>query len=1026
MRKKVWIGSSVFASFIILILFLPSIFKEEVKNILSDEMNANFSANISFSDADLNLWRRFPRFTVTLHDFVAAGTNEFQGDTLLKTRELHVVMSSVNFLLFNEVKITELGMHQPDVHILIHKNGQANHQVFRSTTDSLSHQRVDVEIESLTIDDGNFLYQDHANDLQLKGEGLTLTGRMDVVENLVALDVQAEAQQFTGSLNAEKYIADKTVLVDLDMVYNTTSGLLTMKDNHAQINHLEVGFSGTYQRLVTGHFVDLTFESADSDFKDLLSVNNGLFRDFRRMDVKGRFSLDGFLKGVYDNSKNSFPTFRFGLKVDDGLIKYSQLPSSLNNIHFDLEAFNTDSIFDHTTVEVRKFKMNLGDNPIEGDFKINGLTNSIIKSDITVSIKLEDLQKIYPIDSVALSGKLNFGLHADGQYKGSFSDIGSTDKWWTAQVPGFNLSLNLSEGTLKYHHLPQAFTGVNFHMTASNKSKMLNHTQVRIEKLTAKLGDNPLTGFIHFQGFRNPLINAEVKGSMDFSDLSDLLPADGTDLKGLFDVDMKVSGQWNDSLKTFPMVDARMNLKNGYIKSADYPSPMENTHLIVEAVNKTGHVRDTRLRIDTLTYTIDEEQFFVRGEIEDLDKLNYDLAVKGVLYLDKLNKILQLEGIQMAGELDVDFRASGNYGDLLANRYHRLPTTGKIVMKNVIFQNNDIPHGLKVRRGHVSFSNERLILDTLDASLGESDFMMTGHLTNYLAYAFHNEEKISGDLLLTSDYFNLNEILKSEKPTRNDTVHHHLSTIVIPGNIDFTFDTDISNLIYKNLSVTDLTGEVVVRDGILALHETKFSALDANFQLSGDYDSKPAHPLFDLAIDVKDLDITRAHDAFLTVQAVAPAAEHTYGIFSVSYSLKGELMPNMTPVLESISGGGTIRIREAQVNGMKLFHHISGITRKEELKNPMLKDIVMETTVSSGVVAVKPFSMKLAGFDTEIQGEHQLSGPMNYVLKIALPPFEIVKIPLHVSGTYDKPKIHLGKGHEGAFDKSISSNSPTF
>jgi AsmA protein len=1022
MRKKVWIGLSIFASTIILILFLPSFFREDVKNILTREMNANISATVSFADADINLWRKFPAFTVTLHDFVVAGRNEFEGDTLLRTRELHVVMSSAHFLFFDEVKITELGMLQPDIHVVVHKNGQANYRVFQSRADSLSEEKVNVEVESITVDAGKFVYLDHANHLELKGDGLSVSGGMDVLDDLVDLDVEAEVQHLTSTYDGEKYIADKNVVADLVMVYNTTSGLLTMKDNHAQINHLEVDFAGTYQALDTGHFVDLTFRSTDSDFKDLLSLNNGLFRDFGKIDVKGRFTLDGFVKGFYHPAKTSFPSFRFGVKVDDGLIKYSQLPSSLNNIHFDLEAFSSDSLLEHATFNVRKFKMKLGDNPIEGDFRIDGFSNSIIKTAITASIRLEDLQKIYPLDSVSLSGMLNFSLHADGRYKGSFSDIGKKEKWWTTEVPAFNLSLNLSDGVLKYHHLPEAFNGVNFHMTAVNKSKMLNHTQVRIEKLTATLGDNPFTGFIHFQGFKNPLVNAEIKGNMDFSELSDLLPVEGTELKGLFDIDMKVAGQWNDSLKTFPIVDAKLNLKDGYIKSPDYPSPMENTHLIVEAVNKTGHVRDTRLRIDTLTYSIDGEQFFVRGEIEDLDKLNYNLAVKGVLYLDKLNKILRIDGTQMAGEVDVDFHATGNYGDLLANRYHRLPTAGKILMKDVIFQNDDIPHGLKIRKGRMSFTNERLTLDTLHASLGESDFTMTGHLTNYLAYALHTDEKMGGDLLLTSDYFNLNEVMKSEKMTRNDTAHHHLSTPIVPGNIDFTFDTNISNLIYKNLTVTDLVGEVVIRDGVVALKEAKFSALDAAFELSADYDSKPAHPLFDLSIDVKDLDITRAHDAFMTVQAVAPAAEHTYGIFSVSYSLKGELMPNMTPVLESISGGGTIRISEAQVNGMKLFNHISGITKKEELKNPMLKDIVMETTVSDGVVAVKPFSMKLAGFDTEIEGQHQLSGAMSYVLKIALPPFEIVKIPLHVSGTYEKPKIHLGKGHEGAFEKSISSN----
>ena len=44
---------------------------------------------------------------------------------------------------------------------------------------------------------------------------------------------------------------------------------------------------------------------------------------------------------------------------------------------------------------------------------------------------------------------------------------------------------------------------------------------------------------------------------------------------------------------------------------------------------------------------------------------------------------------------------------------------------------------------------------------------------------------------------------------------------------------------------------------------------------------------------------------------------------------------------------------------------------------------------------------------------------MNYLLRIALPPFDLVKIPLHVDGTYDNPKVHIGKGHEDDLRRAI-------
>jgi AsmA protein len=1017
MRKRLFIGFLTLFAALFILLFIPSLFKKQVSDILKSEINDHIDADVTFTDADINLWRSFPQFTLTLEDFIVSGKKEFKGDTLVKMKELHIVLSSFRFLFFDEIEITDLTLSQPDIHLLVHRNGLANFNIFSNAGDTTSAEETDVklEFESLAIENGNFFYDDKALDVQLLGNGLSLNGSGNVKQNLLELSVNADTKSFSTFYGTGNFVSKKNIALTMNLSYDLSTGLLTFLENHIQVNHLELDVSGSYRHAVNNHYFDLKFHSADSEFKDLLSVSNTLFADFKKLKVKGHFHLDGFVKGIYDGARDISPAFRVNMKVTDGFVKYEALPSSLSDIDLDLVAENNDSIFQNTLIDLKNFKMNIGKNPFRGFITIRGLTNSYIRSDIIASINLQDLETIYPLDSISMGGQLDFDLKANGRYSGSLERLGIPGNASISEtaVPSFTLSVNLADGIFKYDHLPQAISGINFSMKAENRRGTLDHTSVRIDRLEAKLGDHPLNGFVHVNGFKNPYIDSELKANLNLSDLERFFPLEGVTLKGLFDLDMKVSGQLSDSLKRFPMIDAKLNLADGYIESESYPAPIEKTHLLVEAVNQTGKLKDTRLNIDTLTYSIEDETFFVKGEISDLEKFNYDLAVKGVIYLDKLKKILKLDDMLMAGEVDVDLKTSGNYPDLLAKRYHKLPTEGQVLMKNVVFQNEAVPHGLKITQGHFYFSNEKIFLDTLHGSIGESGFNLTGHLYNYIACLLHSEEKIRGDLLFESEYFNLNELMRSEKVTSNDTSHHHLEAVFLPKNIDFTFDTRITNLLYKNLSVDDLRGEIQMKDGILMIKETEFETLDANFNLTGTYDTRDGgHPAFDVSLKITDLDISKAHDALITVQAVAPAAEHTYGLFSMDYKLKGELLPNMYPLFESVTGGGTIRIREGRINGMKLFHHISGITKKDELLNPDLKDIVMETTVESGIFYVKPFSMKLGGFETDIEGKHELSGSMSYVLRIALPPFDLVKIPVHISGTYDNPKIHLGKRHE--------------
>ena len=107
-----------------------------------------------------------------------------------------------------------------------------------------------------------------------------------------------------------------------------------------------------------------------------------------------------------------------------------------------------------------------------------------------------------------------------------------------------------------------------------------------------------------------------------------------------------------------------------------------------------------------------------------------------------------------------------------------------------------------------------------------------------------------------------------------------------------------------------------------------------------------------------------------------------------------------------------MRIAEAKINGMKLFEEISKSAKKSEINDPHLKDFTMETEIHDSKIIVKPFSIEVSGFNADIEGVNTMSGMVNYLVKIELIPFTKIKIPFHVTGKYDNPKVALGKGHK--------------
>jgi AsmA protein len=168
-------------------------------------------------------------------------------------------------------------------------------------------------------------------------------------------------------------------------------------------------------------------------------------------------------------------------------------------------------------------------------------------------------------------------------------------------------------------------------------------------------------------------------------------------------------------------------------------------------------------------------------------------------------------------------------------------------------------------------------------------------------------------------------------------------------------------------------------------------------------------PFIDFDITIQELDINKAYREVALIRSMAPAAKDVFGTLSIDYKFKSDLTKDVKPVMKTMEGGGRIRIHQAKIDGMKIMDEISKQSKKDKINDPTLNDFVMDTEIHGTKLVVKPFALKLSDFDAEIQGVNDVSGTVDYVVKVSMLPFEKIKLPFHITGTYDKPKIALGK-----------------
>ncbi|MGC4040511.1 MAG: AsmA-like C-terminal region-containing protein [Flavobacterium sp.] len=237
--------------------------------------------------------------------------------------------------------------------------------------------------------------------------------------------------------------------------------------------------------------------------------------------------------------------------------------------------------------------------------------------------------------------------------------------------------------------------------------------------------------------------------------------------------------------------------------------------------------------------------------------------------------------------------------------------------------------------------------------------------------------------------------------------------IVIPANFDLQLTAKADKVSFQDLTMERLNGNMVISKGKLLLKNSSMDIIGSTVKTDVAYESEtPNRATFDFKINAKDFDVKRAYKEVKLFREMASAAENAEGIISLDYKVAGKLNGNMQPIFPSLVGGGTLSVKNVKMKGFKMFNVVSSKTGKEAMKDPDLSKVDINTTIKNNIINIERFKFKVAGFRPRIEGQTSFDGDLNIKMRLGLPPFGIIGIPLKITGNKDNPKVRLGKQTE--------------
>lgn len=714
MLKKILKISAIVLVVIVATLFaIPYFFKDQIKAKIADAINESVDAKVSFTDADLSLFRNFPNATVGIEKLVIINKAPFEGDTLVSLGQLNLKMSIKELFKGKDEPLSIQGISSTNglINIIFNKDGVGNFDIALKNKDKTQKddksKPLSLKIQGYKIENFTFRYIDQGSKIKMVIDSLNHEGTGDFTNSKLDLTTKSTAKV---SLDMDKVNYMKNVKLTLDAVLgiDLEQSKYTFKENKALINQLPLEFDGFIQMVDAGQNYDLKFKTPTSSFTNFLGLIPSAYSSgLNGVKTTGDFTVSGFAKGQL--TETTVPKFNIEIASNNASFQYPNLPKSVQNIVIDTKIINETGILNDTYVNLDKLSFRIDQDVFNAKANIKNITvNPFVNAALKGTINLANLSKAYPIKmDKPLTGILKADITTQ-------FDMASVEK---SQYQNIKNAGTMSLSGFKYTDEN------NKSMNISTALVEFNPSTINLKKFDATTGKSDLSvnGVLeNFYGFM--FKKQELRGNFNMS--SNQLAVDDFMTAGA-PATKETAAKPAEAIKIPAFLNCTLNAKattvlydnlklkdvSGRLIVKDEKATLENfkTSIFGGTIGLTGTV-STKTKVPTFDMNLGFNQVDIAQTFTQLDMMKKIAPIAGIIN-GKLNSTVKLNGNLDAKELTPDL--SSISGDLLGQLLSTTINSKNSTLLNALTSNikfidmskvnlNDIKAALTFENGKVN------------------------------------------------------------------------------------------------------------------------------------------------------------------------------------------------------------------------------------------------------------------------------------------------------------------------------------
>jgi hypothetical protein len=479
----------------------------------------------------------------------------------------------------------------------------------------------------------------------------------------------------------------------------------------------------------------------------------------------------------------------------------------------------------------------------------------------------------------------------------------------------------------------------------------------------------------------------------DFKNFLGLVPAaysgdiDKVKTTGQFSVNGKVKGNLTET--TIPAFDVKIASNNASFQYPNLPKSVKNIVIDTHIINETGLLNDTFVNLKQLSFAIDKDVFNVNATIKNIaTNALVDAQLKGTINLANVSKAYPVKlDKPLTGILKADVTTKFDMQSVEKAQYQNIQNSGTASLIGFTYDGPEMAKPFTINQAAVAFTTHQIRLTKLEAKTGSSDLQATGTLDNLYGFMFKNQI-LKGNFNMNSTKLIVSDFM-APSTTTTDEGKKTTEAVKIPSFLDCSITAKAKTVVYDNLNLQNVSGNLVVRAETVTLNNLKMDVFSGKIGLSGSVSTKGKTPVFKMNLGLDKVSIAETFTQLDMMKSIAPIAGVINGKLNSTIQLSGDLQNDMTPNLKTISGDLLGQLLSTTVNE-KNSALLSQLSSKVKFLDPSklnLNDVKASLSFKDGKVTVKPFDIKYQDQDINvtIAGTHGFDQSMNYNVKFDVP-----------------------------------------